>query len=122
MTTLDYPVWLRVDHWLNVLFLTLLLRSGMEILATHPKLADVAVFLRIWANNMGCESDSQDCAKSSCSRDCTSFFEMGLPSKITVCPSAICWRMSARVLRGVLFCAMFLASMARKRSSRYRVP
>ncbi|CQD12512.1 oxidoreductase molybdopterin binding subunit [Mycobacterium europaeum] len=38
MTTLDYPVWLRVDHWLNVLFLTLLLRSGMEILATHPKL------------------------------------------------------------------------------------
>jgi methionine sulfoxide reductase catalytic subunit len=38
MTTLDYPVWLRVDHWLNVLFLTLLLRSGIEILATHPKL------------------------------------------------------------------------------------
>ncbi len=38
MTTLDYPVWLRVDHWLNVLFLTLLIRSGIEILATHPKL------------------------------------------------------------------------------------
>ncbi|EID15719.1 oxidoreductase molybdopterin binding subunit [Mycobacterium xenopi RIVM700367] len=38
MSTLDYPVWLRVDHWLNVLFLTLLLRSGIEILGTHPKL------------------------------------------------------------------------------------
>ncbi|HZS20270.1 MAG TPA: molybdopterin-dependent oxidoreductase [Pseudonocardiaceae bacterium] len=36
--TLDYPVWLRIDHWLNVLFLTLLLRSGIEILGTHPKL------------------------------------------------------------------------------------
>lgn len=38
MTTLDYPAWLRVEHWLNVLFLTLALRSGIEILATHPKL------------------------------------------------------------------------------------
>ncbi len=38
MTTLDFPVWLRIDHWLNVLFLTLLLRSGIEILSTHPKL------------------------------------------------------------------------------------
>ena len=38
MTTLDYPVWLRVDHWLNVLFVTLIIRSGIEILATHPKL------------------------------------------------------------------------------------
>ncbi len=35
---LDYPVWLRIDHWLNVLLLTLLLRSGFEILSTHPKL------------------------------------------------------------------------------------
>jgi thiosulfate reductase cytochrome b subunit len=38
MTTLDYPVWLRIDHWLNLLFVTLILRSGIEILATHPKL------------------------------------------------------------------------------------
>lgn len=36
--TLDFPAWLRVEHWLNVLFLTLLLRSGVEILSTHPKL------------------------------------------------------------------------------------
>ncbi|OBK22197.1 oxidoreductase [Mycobacterium asiaticum] len=38
MTTLDYPAWLRVEHWLNVLFVTLIIRSGIEILATHPKL------------------------------------------------------------------------------------
>ncbi|CAM3066514.1 oxidoreductase [Mycobacterium intermedium] len=38
MTTLDYPAWLRIDHWLNVLFVTLIIRSGIEILATHPKL------------------------------------------------------------------------------------
>ncbi|MFL0277384.1 molybdopterin-dependent oxidoreductase [Mycobacterium sp. SMC-19] len=38
MMLLDYPGWLRIDHWLNVLFLTLLLRSGVEILSTHPKL------------------------------------------------------------------------------------
>ena len=38
MTTLDYPMWLRVDHWLNLLFVTLIIRSGIEILATHPKL------------------------------------------------------------------------------------
>jgi methionine sulfoxide reductase catalytic subunit len=37
-TVLNYPAWLRIDHWLNVLFLTLLLRSGIEILGTHPKL------------------------------------------------------------------------------------
>jgi len=36
--TLDFPVWLRVEHWLNVLFLTLLIRSGHEILASYPKL------------------------------------------------------------------------------------
>ncbi|OBK19698.1 molybdopterin-dependent oxidoreductase [Mycobacterium asiaticum] len=38
MTTLDYPAWLRIEHWLNVLFVTLIIRSGIEILATHPKL------------------------------------------------------------------------------------
>jgi len=37
-TVLNYPAWLRIDHWLNVLFLTLLLRSGIEIRGTHPKL------------------------------------------------------------------------------------
>jgi len=38
MTSLDFPAWLRIEHWLNLLFLTLALRSGVEILATHPRL------------------------------------------------------------------------------------
>ncbi|BBZ39462.1 molybdopterin-dependent oxidoreductase [Mycobacterium conspicuum] len=38
MTPLDFPAWLRIDHWLNVLFVTLVIRSGIEILSTHPKL------------------------------------------------------------------------------------
>ncbi len=38
MAELDYPVWLRATHWVNVLFLTLLIRSGIEILASYPKL------------------------------------------------------------------------------------
>jgi len=35
---LDFPAWIRVTHWINLLFITFLIRSGMEILATHPKL------------------------------------------------------------------------------------
>ncbi|GAA4813414.1 molybdopterin-dependent oxidoreductase [Tomitella cavernea] len=38
MTQLDYPAWLRIEHWLNVLFLTFLIRSGIEILAGFPKM------------------------------------------------------------------------------------
>jgi DMSO/TMAO reductase YedYZ molybdopterin-dependent catalytic subunit len=37
MEILDFPVWLRVTHWVNVLFITLLIRSGIEIVGTHPK-------------------------------------------------------------------------------------
>ncbi|OBH11443.1 hypothetical protein A5695_19430 [Mycobacterium sp. E1747] len=37
MTTLDYPVWLRVDPWLNVLFVTLIIGSGIGILSAHHK-------------------------------------------------------------------------------------
>jgi DMSO/TMAO reductase YedYZ molybdopterin-dependent catalytic subunit/thiosulfate reductase cytochrome b subunit len=33
-----FPAWLRVAHWVNVLFLSFLLRSGLEILSTHPHL------------------------------------------------------------------------------------
>jgi hypothetical protein len=32
----QFPVWLRVAHWVNVLFLSFLVRSGLEILSTHP--------------------------------------------------------------------------------------
>ncbi len=32
------PLWLRLAHYVNFLFLTLLVRSGIQILADHPKL------------------------------------------------------------------------------------
>ena len=35
---LDFPLWLRATHFLNLLFLSLLVRSGLEILSAHPKL------------------------------------------------------------------------------------
>ncbi len=35
---IDFPVWLRVSHLFNVIFITLLIRSGLEILSAHPKL------------------------------------------------------------------------------------
>ena len=34
----EFPLWLRLTHFFNFLFITLLLRSGIEILGTHPKL------------------------------------------------------------------------------------
>lgn len=36
--TLEFPLWLRVTHLLNFLFLGFLIRSGIEILASHPRL------------------------------------------------------------------------------------
>jgi DMSO/TMAO reductase YedYZ molybdopterin-dependent catalytic subunit/thiosulfate reductase cytochrome b subunit len=35
---LGFPVWVRATHWFNFLFLSMLARSGLEILAGHPKL------------------------------------------------------------------------------------
>lgn len=35
---IDFPVWLRISHLINVIFITLLIRSGIEILSAHPKL------------------------------------------------------------------------------------
>ncbi len=34
---LDFPLWLRGAHWFNLLFLSLSARSGLQILAAHPK-------------------------------------------------------------------------------------
>lgn len=36
--SLDFPLWLRALHFCNLLFVTLLIRSGLEILSSHPKL------------------------------------------------------------------------------------
>jgi DMSO/TMAO reductase YedYZ molybdopterin-dependent catalytic subunit/thiosulfate reductase cytochrome b subunit len=33
-----FPLWLRLTHYVNFLFLTLLVRSGIQILSDHPKL------------------------------------------------------------------------------------
>ncbi len=33
-----FPAWLRVTHFVNLLFLTLLVRSGLQILMDHPRL------------------------------------------------------------------------------------
>jgi DMSO/TMAO reductase YedYZ molybdopterin-dependent catalytic subunit/thiosulfate reductase cytochrome b subunit len=38
MPILDFPIWLRATHFLNLLFISLLVRSGFEILSAHPKL------------------------------------------------------------------------------------
>jgi hypothetical protein len=40
VTTVDlgFPIWVRLSHWFNFLFVTMLVRSGLEILSAHPKL------------------------------------------------------------------------------------
>ena len=38
VTILDFPLWLRATHFFNFLFLSLLVRSGLEILSAHPRL------------------------------------------------------------------------------------
>jgi methionine sulfoxide reductase catalytic subunit len=35
---LGFPVWVRATHWFSFLFVSMLLRSGLEILSAHPKL------------------------------------------------------------------------------------
>lgn len=38
IATLGYPHWLSITHFINFLFLSLLVRSGIQILAQHPRL------------------------------------------------------------------------------------
>ena len=33
-----FPLWLRLSHYVNILFIGLLIRSGIQILAAHPRL------------------------------------------------------------------------------------
>jgi methionine sulfoxide reductase catalytic subunit len=48
---LGFPLWVRLAHWFNFLFLSLLVRSGIEILAAHPKLywSDHSLPTQAWA-------------------------------------------------------------------------
>jgi methionine sulfoxide reductase catalytic subunit len=34
---LRFPLWVRLTHFFNFLFITLLIRSGIEIIGAHPK-------------------------------------------------------------------------------------
>jgi DMSO/TMAO reductase YedYZ molybdopterin-dependent catalytic subunit/thiosulfate reductase cytochrome b subunit len=47
---LGFPLWVRLAHWFNFLFMVLLVRSGIEILAAHPKLywTDHCLPIRAW--------------------------------------------------------------------------
>src|SRR5215468_1983479 len=36
--TIGFPVWLRVLHFLNLLFMLFIIRAGWQILADHPRL------------------------------------------------------------------------------------
>ncbi|WP_199737251.1 MULTISPECIES: molybdopterin-dependent oxidoreductase [Micromonospora] len=46
-----FPIWMIVTHFLNIFFLLLLARSGLEVLAAHPKLywSDDCPPARPWA-------------------------------------------------------------------------
>lgn len=37
MTEDYFPLWIRLTHFFNFLFITLLIRSGIEIIGAHPK-------------------------------------------------------------------------------------
>jgi DMSO/TMAO reductase YedYZ molybdopterin-dependent catalytic subunit/thiosulfate reductase cytochrome b subunit len=38
LAALGFPLWLRLSHFINLLFIGLLIRSGIQILAAHPRL------------------------------------------------------------------------------------
>lgn len=38
MTDLGFPIWLRINHFINLFCIFFLMRSGLQILADHPKL------------------------------------------------------------------------------------
>ncbi len=48
VASLGFPAWLRVSHFINLLFIGLLIRSGLQILGAHPRL--------YW--NDGCKPES----------------------------------------------------------------
>ncbi len=37
LASLGFPLWLRLSHYVNLLFIGLLIRSGIEILGAHPR-------------------------------------------------------------------------------------
>jgi methionine sulfoxide reductase catalytic subunit len=37
IASFGFPLWLRVEHYINLLFLGLMIRSGIQIIAAHPR-------------------------------------------------------------------------------------
>ena len=37
IAALDFPLWLRIDHLINLFFIGLLVRSGIQIIGAHPR-------------------------------------------------------------------------------------
>ena len=37
MVYYEFPIWIRFAHFINLIFITLLIRSGIEILSALPK-------------------------------------------------------------------------------------
>ena len=35
-----FPLWLRICHWLNLFLMLFMIRSGIQILADHPRITD----------------------------------------------------------------------------------
>lgn len=38
LASLSFPIWIRITHYINLLFLGLLIRSGLQIAGAHPRL------------------------------------------------------------------------------------
>ena len=38
VASLGFPLWLRLAHYINILFVGLLIRSGLQIAGAHPRL------------------------------------------------------------------------------------
>lgn len=38
IASFGFPLWLRIEHYINLLFIGLMIRSGIQILAAHPRL------------------------------------------------------------------------------------
>src|SRR5205085_6573720 len=36
--SLNFPIWIRLTHYINLLFIGLLIRSGIQIVGAHPRL------------------------------------------------------------------------------------
>jgi DMSO/TMAO reductase YedYZ molybdopterin-dependent catalytic subunit/thiosulfate reductase cytochrome b subunit len=37
LATLGFPLWLRITHYVNIIFMGLLIRSGIQIIGAHPR-------------------------------------------------------------------------------------